>query len=84
MMNLDAKLHLGVNEIVVTIKCGLLDHIRMQAMITNTDRPQDLLQKATLAESFYLRSPQQPAQPHAYFSRDNSQNTQQSYNFNDL
>ena len=39
MMNLDAKLHLGVNEIVVTIKCGLLDHIRMQAMITiRTDR----------------------------------------------
>ena len=42
------------------------------------------MQKATLTESFSLRSTQQPAQPHAYFSTDNTQDTQQSYNFNDL
>ena len=84
MMNLGAKLHIGVNEIVATIKRGLLDHIRIQVMLTNTDTLQDLLQKATLMESFSLRSTQQPAQPHAYFSTDNTQDTQQSYNFNDL
>ena len=55
MMNLGAKLHIGVNEIVATIKRGLLEHIRM---LTNTNSPQDLLQKATLMESFYLRSTQ--------------------------
>ena len=32
MMNLGAKLHIGVNEIVATIKRGLLDHIHMQVM----------------------------------------------------
>ena len=53
MMNLGAKLHIGVNEIVANIKRGLLDHIRMQVMLTNTESLQDLLQKATLAESFY-------------------------------
>ena len=84
MTNLGAKLHIGVNEIVATIKRGLLDHIRIQVMLTNTDTLQDLLQKATLMESFYLRSTQQPAQPHAYFSNDNTQDTQRSYNFNDL
>ena len=84
MINLGAKLQIGVNEIVATIKRGLLDHIRIQLMLTNTDTLQDLLQKATLTESFSLRSTQQPAQPHAYFSTDNTQDTQRSYNFNDL
>ena len=84
MMNLVAKLHIGVNKIVATIKRGLLDRIRMQVTLTNIDSPQDLLQKATLKESFYLRSTQQPAQPHAYFSTYDTQDTQQSYNFNNL
>ena len=84
MMNSGAKLHIGVNEIVATIKRGLIDHIHMQVILSNMDSPQDLLQKATQAEIFYLRSTQQPAQVHAYFSTDNTQDTQQLYNFNDL
>ena len=43
MTNLGAKLHISVNEIIATIKRGLLDHIRIQVMLTNTDSLQDLI-----------------------------------------
>ena len=56
----------------------------MQVMLTNTDSPLDLMQKATPTESFYLRSIQQPAQPHAYFSTNITHDTLQSFNINDL
>ena len=60
MMNFGAKLHINISNIIAIIKRGLLDHIRMQVMMTNTENPQDLVQKATLADSFYARA----AQPH--------------------
>ena len=69
MMNLAGKLQIGVKiKIVATIIRGLLDHIRIQVMLTNTDSLQDLLQKAILTENFSLRSIQLPAQIHAYFT----------------
>ena len=46
------------------------------------DNPQNNYNKTDTF--YYLRSLQQPAQPHAYSSRDNLLDTQQSYNFNDL
>ena len=73
MMNFGAKLHINISDIIATIKRGLLDHIRMQVMMTNTENPQDLLQKATLAESFHTRV----TQPHVHFSTNNTQYTQQ-------
>lgn len=80
MMNFGAKLHINISDIIATIKRGLLDHIRMQVMMTNTENPQDLLQKATLAESFHARA----TQPHVHFSTNNTQYTQQSPGLNEL
>ena len=57
MMTLGAKLHINVS-MVATIKRSLLDPIRMHVMTRSVDQPHELIQQATLAENYYIRSPQ--------------------------
>ena len=56
MMNFGAKLHININDIIATIKRGLLHYIRIQVMMINKKNPRDLLLKATLAESFHAHA----------------------------
>ena len=58
MMNLGAKLHINVNDMVATIKRGLLDPIKMHVMTRGVEQPHELIQQATLAENYYIKSPQ--------------------------
>ena len=58
MMNLGAKLHINVNDMVATIKRGLLDPIKMHVMTRRVEQPHELIQQATLAENYYIKSPQ--------------------------
>ena len=51
MINLGAKLHIGVNEMVETIKRGLQDAIKMHVMTRGVKQPYELIQQATLAEN---------------------------------
>ena len=89
MMNLGAKLHIGVNEMVATIKRGLLDPIKMHVMTRGVEQPYELIQQATLAENYYIKNPLTmqnqlaTARTNVRFDLDNN-NTQAADHFNSL
>ena len=64
MMKLGAKLHINITDAVATIKRGLLDHIKRQVIMhRGIEQPHELLQQATLAESYFSQASQSlPAQ----------------------
>ena len=43
---------------VATIKRGLLDSIKMHVMTHGVEQPHELIQQATLAENYCIKSPQ--------------------------
>ena len=57
MMTLGAKLHINTANMVATIKRGLLPPIKMHVMTCGVDEPHELIQQATLAENYYIRTP---------------------------
>ena len=57
MMNSGAKLHINVNDMVATIKRGLLDPIKMHVMTRGVEQSLGLIQQTTLVENYYIRSP---------------------------
>ena len=57
MMTLGAKLHINTTDIVATIKRGLLPPIKMHVMTCGVDESHELIQPATLAENYYIRTP---------------------------
>ena len=70
MMNLGAKLHINVNDMVATIKRGLLDPIKMYVMTRGVEQPHELIQQATLAENYYIKSTQMLATQRAQLRFD--------------
>ena len=80
MMTLGAKLHIDVNDMVSTIKRGLLDPLRMHVMTCGVALPEELIQQATLAENYYIRSPYnaqcQPRTQHVHFDIGSPSNAQ--------
>ena len=58
IMNLGAILQININNMIATIKRGLLDPIKMHMITRGVEQPHELIQQATLAENYYIRSPQ--------------------------
>ena len=55
MMSLGNKLRLDANSIIATIKCGLLEPIKIHVMSHNVNDAQALIQQAELAETYLVK-----------------------------
>ena len=74
---------------VVTVKQGLIDPIKMQVMTQGVEQPYELIQQATLAKNYYFKNALTPENQFATsrtnfrFDLDNS-NIQTADHFNSL
>ena len=54
-MSLENKLQLDANSIIATIKCGLLEPIKIHVMSHNVNDAQALIQQAEVAETYLVK-----------------------------